>query len=664
MANYKKVQLLFAVVLTLLVVTAVSYPFRATASLPAPVQQDGPGEPTPDDNYDGAPLPAPLPPEPAIPVQNSADDNYEGAPLPAPVPPEPAVPVQNPADDNYEGAPLPAPLPPEQVAPVQNLPDDNYEGKPSTVPVPPEQAIPPQDPAAFIPETVFFPATGDTVSVLNNPYWWHAGDYAQGTRTLTQNWITGVRYNLAITNNTLNGTGHVDLNLSINGIVVGSFTVLPGETAKTVGFSFPPINGPVYVIRLEETNTVDDGAGSISIPLDTSSLTLGNFFPATGDTVSVASNPYWWHAGDFAQGSRTLPLSQITVARYDLAISDNLLSGAGHVDFNLSINGIVVGSFTVLPGETAKTVSFFFPPIHGPTYVIRLEETNTVGPLLGSIVIPLDTSYIALGNFFPATGDTVSVVSNPYWWHDGDYAQGTRTLSLSKITGVRYDLAIANNVLNGAGHVDLNLSINGIVVGSFTVLPGETAKTVAFSFLPIHGPDYVIRLEETNTVGGGLGSIVIPLDTSAITFYYFGDFFPATGDTVSVLHDPYWWTTGDYAQGTRMLPLDHITGVRYHLVVSVNYLDSPGHVDLNLSINGIVVGSFTVLPGEAAKTVSFSFPPIHGPTYVIRLQETNTVDSGFGSIVIPLDTSTIEFETRTFLPLLIRSIEMPRGRSY
>jgi hypothetical protein len=126
---------------------------------------------------------------------------------------------------------------------------------------------------------------------------------------------------------------------------------------------------------------------------------LGNTtinFPATGDTISVAYDPYWWNSGDYAQGIRNLSLNSVDHLDYDLVIGENFLSGSGHVDFNLSINGIIVGSFTILPGEMVKNVSLDFSTINGPTYTVRLEEINTVGAFLGSINIPLDTSTMTL----------------------------------------------------------------------------------------------------------------------------------------------------------------------------------------------------------------------------------------------------------------------------
>jgi len=513
-------------------------------------------------------------------------------------------------------------------------------------------------------ETTFFPATGDDVVVGDDPYWWQAGDYAQGSRRPGFSAISGVRYTLMIDNNALNGTGHIDLNLSINGTVVGSFSLLPGEISKTVGFFFPPVGGPDYIVRLEETNTVDPGDGSASILLDTSSLTFFDTtttaFPGTGDTLNVPDNPYWWHAGDYAQGTRTMGLAAVSGVRYDLLIAENALNGTGHVDLDLSINGTVAGSLSILPGEMAKSGIFFFPPVAGPTFTIRLEETNTVDPGAGSVAILLNTSllgvYGSASSWFYATGDDVVVADDPYWWQAGDYAQGTRAPGLNTVTGVQLELQIDDNALNAGGHVDLDMSINGALAGSFSIVPGETSKTVFFSFPPIDGPIYTVRLEETNTVDPGAGSVAILRDTSALTFYdsSHSAFMPATGDLFDVQSAPHWWNAGDYVQGTRFTGFKSVTGVKYDLLITDNVLTTTGHVDLALSINGIVVDSFTVGPGEQSQSRAVTFAAISGPVYVFRLEETNQVDPGAGSIVISPDLSPIQLSTAIFLPLVER----------
>ncbi|NJD58875.1 MAG: hypothetical protein FIA98_05690 [Anaerolineae bacterium] len=489
---------------------------------------------------------------------------------------------------------------------------------------------------------------------MHDPNWWNTGDRVDGYRQPGLNWVNKLTYNLQISDNVLSGGGHVDLDLSINGIIVGNFTILPGQTSKSLTFSFPAISGPGYSIRLRETNTVGPGLGSIELPINTSSLTLiGNTFPATGDSLVLEDSPDWfWYIGDRAVGYRTPGIEWIDGLIFDLQIG-NYLSAPGHVDFNLTINDILVGSFTVLPGETSKSVTFSFPQISGPVYQIWMEVTNTVDPGKGSIEILLDSSTITfIGDAFPAAGDTMIVANSPYWWTAGDYALGTRKPGLDWVNSVRYDLLISRNVLGGTGHIDFELSINGIIVGQFTVLPGTSSMNVTFFFPKINGPNYVIKLKELNTVDPGMGSVVIPLNIS--TIHLFGNKFPADGDTMSVTTLPYWWHVNDNATGSRRLDMGWVTGVTYNLQGIQNFLSGTGHIDLKMYINNILVGSFTILPGEVTKTVSFTFPMIRGPNYAIKLKETNLVDPGMGSIVIPFNKSTITFRTGIYTPNLAK----------
>jgi len=128
-------------------------------------------------------------------------------------------------------------------------------------------------------------------------------------------------------------------------------------------------------------------------------LSAENFtFPATGDIYSVTFFPAWWNAGDYVEGVRTLSSPNVSHIDYIMEIPINSLNGGGHCDFNLTVNGAMVGSFSVVEGEFIKILSFDFPSISGPTYTIRLEETNTVLPGLGSIQIPPDLSIMSFGN--------------------------------------------------------------------------------------------------------------------------------------------------------------------------------------------------------------------------------------------------------------------------
>jgi hypothetical protein len=115
-------------------------------------------------------------------------------------------------------------------------------------------------------ETVAFPTSGDTWSVYYYPYWWHAGDTVYGTHSVTFGCVTHVDLVFKISYNVLSGTGHVDLDFRINGTTVGSFSALPSDGTGFIyrSFDFPPMTPP-FELRYYETNTVDPGAGSISI---------------------------------------------------------------------------------------------------------------------------------------------------------------------------------------------------------------------------------------------------------------------------------------------------------------------------------------------------------------------------------------------------------------
>jgi uncharacterized repeat protein (TIGR01451 family) len=223
----------------------------------------------------------------------------------------------------------------QRVEPADVPPEANYGGSAPVWYVPPEVLFRSRTVMAPLDsQSVTFPASGDTINVTYNPYWWNAGDYAEGTRTLSLDTIYRVDYDLYLNYNILSGSGHVDLELIINGSVVGGFTVLPGEYQKSVSFTFSPINGPVYSIRLEETNTVDPGMGSISIPLDTSKLTF--FGPSTEDQVAMLKNTLYWLSRGAVVGDPHEPNDapdQCTPISFNVAVTDPTIDPAGDYDY-------------------------------------------------------------------------------------------------------------------------------------------------------------------------------------------------------------------------------------------------------------------------------------------------------------------------------------------
>ena len=109
---------------------------------------------------------------------------------------------------------------------------------------------------------------------------------------------------------------------------------------------------------------------------------------------------------------------------------------------------------------------------------------------------------------FPTSADTWEVFYYPYWWNQGDTVYGEHTVPLESVDHAEVTLKIFDSVLNGGGHVDLDLMIDGTVVGSVVITEEDGTGFVyaSFDFDPIV-PPFELRWYETNTVAGGAGSI-------------------------------------------------------------------------------------------------------------------------------------------------------------
>ncbi|HDN80978.1 MAG TPA: hypothetical protein ENG33_10995, partial [Chloroflexi bacterium] len=49
------------------------------------------------------------------------------------------------------------------------------------------------------------------------------------------------------------------------------------------------------------------------------------YFPATGDDIQVANDPYWWAEGDYAEAVHNPGLAQVDSVILDLQLGENLL---------------------------------------------------------------------------------------------------------------------------------------------------------------------------------------------------------------------------------------------------------------------------------------------------------------------------------------------------
>lgn len=77
-----------------------------------------------------------------------------------------------------------------------------------------------------------------------------------------------------------------------------------------------------------------------------------------------------------------------------------------------------------------------------------------------------------------------------------------------------------------------------------------------------------------------------------------------------------------------------ISNYSFDCDVTINGLVAGETCEWNVVINGTVVDSFSVAPGQGSISASSSFAPIAGPSYTVTLQMTNEVIPGGGAITL------------------------------
>ena len=120
-----------------------------------------------------------------------------------------------------------------------------------------------------------FPATGDARQPLSGIFS-SAGQFVEGIRTLTLNRVSRAEINLQVTNQlTCSAASFV---VRLNNQNAGTFFIRPGDTTVMQGLTFNPVFGPNgrYNIRYEMQNTVPATCGSVQLPDNVSTISLGN----------------------------------------------------------------------------------------------------------------------------------------------------------------------------------------------------------------------------------------------------------------------------------------------------------------------------------------------------------------------------------------------------
>jgi hypothetical protein len=94
-----------------------------------------------------------------------------------------------------------------------------------------------------------------------------------------------------------------------------------------------------------------------------------------------------WVTGDFWEQDFTgTGLGSANALTLNLFYNDNGLATGNPLDMAVSLNGTLVGTFIINPGDAGfNSYAFNFAPITGPAYDIKMLATNTIGSELGSV---------------------------------------------------------------------------------------------------------------------------------------------------------------------------------------------------------------------------------------------------------------------------------------
>jgi len=137
-------------------------------------------------------------------------------------------------------------------------------------------------------------------------------------------------------------------------------------------------------------NTGYEGCAEGYSCLASCSVTSPFSFPATGDSLE--------NGDEGVIGSRTIPtLASATMFASTWQIEDLLASGCT-LSYGIYLNNTLIGSAVAQGADMTPTLSlsFTFPAITGPSYLIEYRPTSTPAAGCGAVGIELDVSTVTL----------------------------------------------------------------------------------------------------------------------------------------------------------------------------------------------------------------------------------------------------------------------------
>lgn len=133
--------------------------------------------------------------------------------------------------------------------------------------------------------------------------------------------------------------------------------------------------------------------------------------------VDASQVGYFWSVarGDSVVETFTTDFMYVDRIKLHLEVITNVLAPMAYTDWDVLVNGTVVGSFTVIQGYMGPVhVDEVFPPMVGPEYVVELKVTNEVAGGAGSISLAYADPYAHMLEFMGVRNADIDI--KPMSW--------------------------------------------------------------------------------------------------------------------------------------------------------------------------------------------------------------------------------------------------------
>lgn len=184
----------------------------------------------------------------------------------------------------------------------------------------------------------------------------------------------------------------------------GGGQLCDGAVAACNDNSFPVLTSSIdldldiadeLLIIVDGASATDFGAFTVNITAPPVPPTQTVSSPSADDPQDFGPRPAPFVEGDYIEFTWMTPYPTLSALNITAGVDPNFLS-CDTEDFDVSINGTVVGEMALAAGSASQDFALTFPPIAGPEYTIRYEVNRSVSESCGAAGFNYTTSTVEL----------------------------------------------------------------------------------------------------------------------------------------------------------------------------------------------------------------------------------------------------------------------------